>query len=89
MTDPRPLFHTHIVVDWSARSKPSLKQPRENAIWWAVAHPGGAAAKAPEYARTLHEALCRIARLVAHELDAGRRVLVGFDWLCCKMQPAW
>ena len=81
MTCTRPLFHTHIVVDWSARSKPSPARPSENAIWWAVAHTDGdAAVKAPEYARTRDKALRRIARLVADELDAGRRVLVGFDF---------
>ena len=80
MTDRRPLFHTHIVVDWSARSEPSPVRPTKDAIWWAVAHTDGDAARAPEYARTRHEALRRIARLVAQELDAGRRVLVGFDF---------
>ena len=34
----------------------------------------------PDYARTRHEALDRLARLIAEELDAGRRVLVGFDF---------
>ena len=80
-THPRTaLFHTHIVVDWSARSDPSPQQPSKDAIWWAIAHTDGGAAPAPEYARTRHEALGRIARLVAEELDAGRRVLVGFDF---------
>ena len=74
------LFHTHIVVDWSARSGRSPEQPSKDTIWWAVAHTDGGAAKAPEYARTRHDALCRIARLVADELDAGRRLLVGFDF---------
>ena len=75
-----PLFHTHIVVDWSARSRPSPVQPTKDAIWWAVAHTDGGAATTPEYARTRHDALRRLARLVAGELDAGRRVLVGFDF---------
>ena len=34
----------------------------------------------PEYERTRHEALDRLAGLIAGELDAGRRVLVGFDF---------
>ena len=34
----------------------------------------------PEYERTRHEALDRLACLIAGELDAGRRVLVGFDF---------
>ena len=75
-----PLFHTHIVVDWSARSRPSPVRPGKDAIWWALARSNGGEAKAPEYARTRHEAIRRLARLVAGELDAGRRVLVGFDF---------
>ena len=75
-----PLFHTHLVVDWSARSRPSPVRPAKDSIWWAVAHTDGGAAKAPEYARTRHDALQRLARLVAGELDADRRVLVGFDF---------
>ena len=80
MSAGAPLFHTHIVVDWSARSEPSPVQPSKDAIWWAVSHTDTGAAKAPEYARTRHEALRRIARLVAVEQDTGRRVLVGFDF---------
>ena len=76
-----PLFHTHIVVDWSARSKPSPAKPTKDAIWWAVARiASGIKVDEPEYVRTRHEALDRLARLVAGELDSGRRVLVGFDF---------
>ena len=77
-----PLFHTHIVVDWSARSKPSPERETKDAIWWAVARIGrrGVGVKKPEYARTRHRALDGLARLVAGELNAGRRVLVGFDF---------
>ena len=75
------LFHTHIVVDWSARSKPSPAKPTGDAIWWAVARVGsGIEADEPAYVRTRHEALDRLARLIAGELEAGRRVLVGFDF---------
>ena len=76
-----PLFHTHIVVDWSARSKPSPAKPAKDAIWWAVARiASGTKVDEPEYVRTRHEALDRLAHLVAGELDSGRRVLVGFDF---------
>ena len=76
-----PLFYTHIVVDWSARSKPSPKRKSRDSIWWAVARiAAGIKVEEPEYARTRHEALDRLARLLADELDAGRRVLVGFDF---------
>ncbi|MDE0391896.1 MAG: hypothetical protein OXI57_07505 [Rhodospirillales bacterium] len=77
-----PLFQTHVVVDWSARSRPSPERETRDAIWWAVARIGrrGVRVRKPEYARTRHQALDRLARLIAGELDAGRRVLVGFDF---------
>ena len=77
-----PLFHTHVVVDWSARSDPSPGRRSKDAIWWAVARIDGCrvAVDEPDYVRTRHEALERLARLIAGELDAGRRVLAGFDF---------
>ncbi len=76
------LFHTHIIVDWSAKSKPSRATPEQNAIWWAVARVDGDIVTVcePEYARTRHCALQQLARLIAEELDSGRRLLVGFDF---------
>ena len=77
-----PLFDTHVVVDWSARSDPSPGRRSKDAIWWAVARIDGCrvAVDEPDYVRTRHEALERLARLIAGELDAGRRVLAGFDF---------
>ena len=77
-----PLFHTHIVVDWSARSRPSPAKPTKDAIWWAVARicSGEIIVASPEYARTRQEALDRLARIISGELHAGRQVLVGFDF---------
>ena len=76
------MFQTHIIVDWSARSDPSGPNPEKNAIWWAVARVDGDGVTVcePEYARTRHCALRRLARLIADELDSGRRLLVGFDF---------
>ena len=76
-----PLFHTHVVVDWSARSKPSPKRKSRDSIWWAVARIAhGIQVGKPEYVRTRHEALHSLADLIVGELNAGRRVLVGFDF---------
>ena len=76
-----PLFHTHVVVDWSARSKPSPKKPSKDSIWWAVARVAdGIEVAEPEYVRTRQEALDGLACLIAGELAQGRRVLVGFDF---------
>ncbi len=73
-----PLFDTHIVVDWSARSKPSPARPSRDSIWWAAVRDGSALE--PRYIRTRHEAVERLAAFIAGELDAGRRVLAGFDF---------
>ena len=72
------IFHTHVIVDWSARSSPSPARPTRDAIWWAAARDG--VVEEPVYARTRHDAVERLADLIATELDADRRVLVGFDF---------
>ena len=72
------IFQTHVIVDWSARSSPSPARPTKDAIWWAVAKDG--VVEEPVYARTRHDAVERIADLIATELDAARRVLIGFDF---------
>ena len=72
------LFHTHVIVDWSARSKPSPERPTKDAIWWAAARDG--VVDEPADARTRHEAVELLATFIAEELDAKRRVLIGFDF---------
>ena len=72
------LFDTHIIVDWSARSTPSPARPTKDSIWWCVARDG--VADDPEYARTRHEAVSRLAAFLATELGANRRALIGFDF---------
>ena len=74
-----PLFDTHIVVDWSARSKPGPVKGAPDSIWWAVAR-DGVVDEPQTYARTRHDAITGLAELVATERKAGRRVLVGFDF---------
>ncbi len=71
-------FHTHVIVDWSARSKPSPVRPTKDAIWWTAARDG--VVDEPAYARTRHDAVERLADLIATEIDAARRVLIGFDF---------
>lgn len=73
-----PLFDTHVVVDWSARSRPSPARPSKDAIWWAVARDGAVAA--PVYCRTRAAAVTALAQVLATEVAAGRRVLIGFDF---------
>lgn len=73
-----PLFDTHIVVDWSARSKPSPKRPASDAIWYCVVRDG--AVDDLVYRRTRAEAAEALANLIRVERAAGRRLLVGFDF---------
>ena len=73
-----PLFETHIVVDWSARSKPSPARPSRDSIWWAAVREG--CALEPRYERTRHDAVENLTAFIAGELDAERRVLAGFDF---------
>ena len=78
----KPLFDTHIIVDWSARSKQSPEKPTKNGIWWAVACVDDASlsVRKPEYACTRDDARRRLSRLIVDELKMNRRVLVGFDF---------
>ncbi|MEM7439905.1 MAG: molybdopterin guanine dinucleotide synthesis [Pseudomonadota bacterium] len=73
-----PLFDTHIVVDWSARSKPSPEQSTSDAIWYCVVRDGAVADLV--YLRTRSDARAALTDLIEAEKAAGRRVLVGFDF---------
>ena len=72
------LFDTHIIVDWSARSRPSPARPERDSIWWCTAKDG--VVGNPAYARTRHEAIDRLTAILSAELNAKRRALVGFDF---------
>ena len=72
------LFDSHVIVDWSARSAPSPRRESADAIWWTLARDGRA--EAPVYERTRAAAIAALADLLAAEVAAGRRVLVGFDF---------
>ncbi len=70
-------FDTVLVVDWSARSAPSPRKPSADAIWLGIA---GAAGTDQIYKRTRAEAATFVEDLIAAELAAGRRMLIGFDF---------
>lgn len=78
------MFHTHVVVDWSARSTPSPARPARDSIWWAVARDGEVLP--PECARTRHDAVVRLTALIAAELDVGRRIA---DLLAKGAKTVW
>ncbi|MHA3914788.1 precorrin-8X methylmutase [Halovulum sp. GXIMD14793] len=78
MTREGRLFDRVIMVDWSARSKPSGVSPQTDAIWWAEATATSVAP--PTYCRTRAAAMAQLAGRIAKALDSGERLLIGFDF---------
>lgn len=70
-------FDTFVVVDWSARSKPSPARPAKDAIWIGIAQGGSVQC---DYHRTRAAAAEALTGLFEAERQAGRRVLAGFDF---------
>ncbi|SIS58780.1 molybdopterin molybdotransferase [Roseivivax lentus] len=70
-------FDRIVVVDWSARSKPSPARPARDAIWIAEARGGEIAC---HYLRTRAEAETWLADAFGQALAAGERMLAGFDF---------
>lgn len=89
-----PIFDTYVMVDWSARNKPTRIEPKEDAIWWAVQtsadswkhreRNGAVLSDRLEhgvfYERTRSDLVTHLSAFVSHEVEAGRRVLLGFDF---------
>ncbi len=82
MTDSFPrgfygvaLFDAYLMVDWSAASVPVRA---ENSIWLGLHRPGKR--DRLENPTTRHAAQTRILELLRGEVEAGRRVLCGFDF---------
>lgn len=73
------LFDVYLVIDWSARSRPSPPRPVADAVWIGE-RLADAPAGVETYWRTRAAAVEHLqARLAAH-VAAGRRVLVGWDF---------
>lgn len=70
-----PLFDSVIMVDWSAASKPATGK---DSIW--VAHLARDGETRLENIPTRHQAVETLSDLLAAEIEAGRRVLIGFDF---------
>lgn len=71
------LFHSFVMVDWSGGNDTGLR-PRKDAIWACLAR--GGAVQEPVYLRNRTEAECWLSDLIRNELDAGRRLFIGFDF---------
>lgn len=71
------LFDAYLVVDWSARSRPSPDRPAPDSIWIGERADQGAA----EFnLRTRRAARDHLESRIAFHIGARRRVLVGFDF---------
>ena len=70
-------FDTVVMVDWSGGNDRGPK-PIRDAIWACVAREGRA--EEPVYLRNRHTAENWIHTFLTTELEAGRRVLAGFDF---------
>jgi len=70
-------FDTVVVTDWSGASTPSPARPSKDAIWIGVAGDGGVSTS---YHRTRDAATEALCALFETEMEAGRRVLAGFDF---------
>ena len=71
-------FDRLVVVDWSARSKPSPKKPAKDAIY--ICHSINQEMQNTEYFRTRREAVDFIEKLIEKSLALKERIFIGFDF---------
>jgi len=77
-----PLFHSYLCIDWSARRGPSPRRPSADAVWvgrWDR-QPQGHPQEQQHYFRTRAACATALQRWLEAGVQAGRRVLVGFDF---------
>ena len=70
-------FDTIAIVDWSA-GKRAPQRPTKDAIWIGVVRSG--VEQEPVYCRSRIEAETWLSAFIESEAEAGRRVLIGFDF---------
>ena len=70
-------FDTHVVVDWSA-GKRAPARPSKDSIWIGISRASGD--DEPVYCRSRQDAEAHLAELIAAEREAGRRMMIGFDF---------
>lgn len=73
------MFETYLMVDWSSRKKPSPLKESRDAIWWAALRPEDTQPKV-RYERTRSSAIGEIRQFLVSAVNAGQRVLAGFDF---------
>jgi len=91
-------FDHFLSIDWSSRAKPSPAKPTKDAIW--VGEGTATGRVTVKYFRTRQACMEYVERRLARMLKAGKRVLVGWDFvfgypkglakaLKIKKKPAW
>ncbi|QIE46891.1 molybdopterin molybdenumtransferase MoeA [Pseudohalocynthiibacter aestuariivivens] len=70
-------FDSFLVVDWSAAKRAPVN-PSKDAIWLGFVQDG--VAQEPIYCRNRIDAETRLTEIIRTEQDAGRRMLIGFDF---------
>jgi precorrin-8X/cobalt-precorrin-8 methylmutase len=73
-----PLFDAYVMVDWSAANTPGPIAGSPNGIWIAVAEEAREPTVVPQPTR--HAAADTLTAELLRLVEAGRRVLVGFDF---------
>ena len=71
-------FDRLVVVDWSARSKPSAKTPAKDAIY--ICHSINFELQNTEYFRTRQTAIKFVNNLIENSLAQRESLFVGFDF---------
>ena len=69
------LFDSYLVVDWSANGTPKTGA---DSLWFCLVRDG--MAPLTENPATRHAAMVRLREIFAAEIQAGRRLLAGFDF---------
>ena len=72
------LFHGYIMVDWSARSKPSPVNESKDSIWTACWINGKS--YTPRYHRTRVACFNYLRLIMKATKEKGQRLLIGFDF---------
>jgi len=76
------LFDAYLIIDWSARQRPSPRAPTADALWVGegIADKAGEHVVRETYWRTRHTCIMFLHERLQHHLALGRRVFVGYDF---------
>jgi hypothetical protein len=73
------LFDAYLFIDWSAENRRHPQQPTADTVWTGEYVPA-LQHRVETYHRTRHTAFTHILAFTSQHVNAGRRVLLGFDF---------